>query len=123
MTDDCILVFIKLCFLLDTVNYCLYINANENKLSIIIPAYNEKATIYLKIDKIKSVQLINGINKEIIIVYDCSTDNTKQEIYNYISQNKELDVQYFEHEVNKGKGVALHTGIKKYRSKYENTRC
>ena len=47
-----------------------------NKLSILIPAYNEGGTIHLILDKIKAVTLDNGIQKEIIIVNDCSTDET-----------------------------------------------
>ncbi|HRE24858.1 MAG TPA: glycosyltransferase, partial [Bacteroidia bacterium] len=42
------------------------------KLSIIIPAYNEAATIHLILDKVLSVELLNNIKKEIIIVNDCS---------------------------------------------------
>lgn len=82
-----------------------------NKLSIVIPAYNEAATIHLILDKIKEVQLVNNIEKEIIIVNDCSTDATKEAIQNYISKNSNLNIQYYEHKLNKGKGAALHTGI------------
>ena len=46
------------------------------KLSIIIPAYNEQTTIELLIEKVLSVKLVNNIDKEIIIINDCSTDNT-----------------------------------------------
>ena len=81
------------------------------KLSIIIPAYNEAATVHLILDKIKEVQLINGIEKEIIVINDCSTDDTKEAIENYILKNNELDIKYFEHGKNKGKGAAIHTGI------------
>jgi glycosyltransferase involved in cell wall biosynthesis len=83
------------------------------KLSIIIPAYNESETIHLILDKIKKVELINGIAKEIIIVNDFSTDATKERILSYIKSNPELDICYYEHEKNKGKGAALHTGISK----------
>jgi glycosyltransferase involved in cell wall biosynthesis len=83
-----------------------------SKLSIVIPAYNEGATIHLIMDKIKAVQLINGIEKEIIIVNDCSKDNTEESIQNYIASNSSLNIRYLKHEVNKGKGAALHTGIK-----------
>lgn len=88
---------------------------NIQKLSIIIPAYNEGNTIHLILDKVKNVQLINNIKKEVIIINDYSTDNTKEAIEKYIQlQNEEnIDIQYFEHEKNKGKGAALHTGIKK----------
>ena len=88
------------------------------KLSIIIPAYNEAATIHLILEKIKQVQLVNDIEKEIIIVNDYSTDNTKGAIEAYISNNKELNIQYFEHPKNKGKGAALHTGIKNATGEY-----
>ena len=47
------------------------------KLSIIIPAYNEGSTIHLILNKVKDVELIHDIQKEIIIVNDCSTDNTE----------------------------------------------
>lgn len=84
---------------------------NINKLSIIIPAYNEEKTIHFILDKIKDVNLINEITKEVIIVNDCSTDDTEKAINYYISSNPMLDIQYFKHDVNKGKGAALHTGI------------
>ncbi len=83
-----------------------------NTLSIIIPAYNEGNTIHLILDKIKNVRLENDISKEIIIVDDCSKDNTKNAIHNYIASNPDLNILYFEQPVNMGKGAALHSGIK-----------
>lgn len=83
------------------------------KISIIIPAYNEAMTIHQILDKIQEVTLVNNIEKEVIIVNDCSTDATTEKIHEYIKNNPSLDIQYFEHEVNKGKGAALHTGISK----------
>jgi glycosyltransferase involved in cell wall biosynthesis len=88
------------------------------KLSIIIPAYNEERTIHFILNKVKEVNLINGITKEVIIVNDCSTDETERTIKNYISTNPTLDIQYFRHEFNKGKGAALHTGIDKATGEY-----
>jgi glycosyltransferase involved in cell wall biosynthesis len=88
------------------------------KLSIIIPAYNEERTIHFILNKVKEVNLINGITKEVIIVNDCSTDETELAIKNYISTNPTLDIQYFSHEINKGKGAALHTGIDKATGEY-----
>jgi glycosyltransferase involved in cell wall biosynthesis len=81
------------------------------KLSIIVPAYNEEKTIHLILDKIINVELINGIKKEIIIINDCSTDDTESAIKNYINKNPSYEIIYFKHEKNKGKGAALHTGI------------
>jgi len=81
------------------------------KLSIVIPAYNEEKTIHLILDKIAGVQLVNGIDKELIIVNDFSKDDTKGAISRYMEKHPELPIQYFEHEKNMGKGAALHTGI------------
>lgn len=87
-------------------------------LSIIIPAYNEEKTIHLILNKIKGVELISGIQKEIIIVNDCSKDNTGQIISEYIEKNPTIHISYYEHETNKGKGAALHTGIEKATGDY-----
>ena len=89
-----------------------------NKLSIVIPAYNEGPTIHFILDKLQRVTLLNNIEKEVIIVNDCSKDNTKEAVKNYMAQNPSLNIQYFEHEVNKGKGAALHTGIQKATGEY-----
>lgn len=83
-----------------------------NKLSIVIPAYNEGRTIHLILNKVKSVELTGGIEKEVIIVNDCSKDNTEEAILSYKAANPELPISYYKHEVNQGKGAALHTGIK-----------
>jgi glycosyltransferase involved in cell wall biosynthesis len=81
------------------------------KLSIIIPAYNEGVTIHFILDKIKDVNLINDITKEIIIVNDCSTDDTEKAVQNFIATNPSLEIQYFKHDANQGKGAAIRTGI------------
>ena len=88
------------------------------KLTIIIPTYNEAPTIHLILDKLQQVNLLNSIEKEIIIVNDFSTDNTEEAINNYVKNNPLLNIQYFKHEVNKGKGAALHTGIQKATGDY-----
>ncbi len=82
------------------------------KLSIVIPAYNEGPTIHHILNKIKAVQLIKDISREIIIVNDCSKDNTEESIMAYQSANPDVPITYYKHEVNMGKGAALHTGIK-----------
>ena len=84
-----------------------------SQLSIVIPAYNEEATIHLILDKVKAVQLNGGLTKEIIIVNDCSKDDTEGAIKTYMANNPSLEISYYKHEVNKGKGAALHTGIEK----------
>lgn len=84
----------------------------KRKLSIIIPAFNEGATIHRILDKVAGVKLINEFEKEVLIVNDCSTDNTEEAILRYKANKPELNIQYHKHNVNKGKGAALHTGIK-----------
>lgn len=81
------------------------------KLSIIIPVYNEENTIALILDKIDYVKLLGSIEKEIIIVNDCSKDGTEQVIAHYQRTHPDLAIRYYRHEKNQGKGAAIHTGI------------
>jgi len=81
------------------------------KLSIIIPAYNEQATIYNILKRVSSVELIQGIEKELVVVNDCSKDDTETELFRFITENPEIEINYQKHAVNRGKGAALHTGI------------
>jgi glycosyltransferase involved in cell wall biosynthesis len=88
------------------------------KLSILIPAFNEGPTIHLILNKIKEVVLDNEIEKEIIIVNDCSKDDTVQKVEKYISENKDLNIQLFSQPVNMGKGAAINRAIKKATGEY-----
>jgi glycosyltransferase involved in cell wall biosynthesis len=83
------------------------------KLSIIIPAFNEGSTIHQILDKVKAVRLPEGIDKEVIIVNDFSLDNTEDAVLSYQQKNTELNIHYFKHSSNKGKGASLQTGIEK----------
>ncbi|HBT94432.1 MAG TPA: glycosyl transferase [Chitinophagaceae bacterium] len=83
-----------------------------NKISIIVPAYNEEATISIVIDKLLNLTFINNIKKEIIIVNDCSIDHTENLIQDIIKRNEGVEIVYLKHEKNSGKGAAIHTGIK-----------
>lgn len=91
---------------------------NIETLSIIIPVYNEGNTIHLVLKKIQDISLVNGLKKEIVIVNDCSTDNTENVIQKYIAENSSLKIRYLKHETNKGKGAALHTGIREATGEY-----
>lgn len=90
----------------------------NKKLSIIIPAYNEAATIHLILDKVQQVNLLNNIQKEIVIVNDCSTDQTQETIEKYKADNPHLDIQLYKQAVNQGKGAAIHKGIEKAQGDY-----
>jgi glycosyltransferase involved in cell wall biosynthesis len=87
-------------------------------LSIIIPVFNEEETISLLLSNVCNVNLIANIEKEIIIVNDCSTDRTGDEIEKFIDSNPSMRIHYRKHEVNSGKGAALHTGISMARGEY-----
>jgi glycosyltransferase involved in cell wall biosynthesis len=87
--------------------------SNQLVLSIIVPCYNEEKTIHRILDKINAVQLPHNLSKEVILVNDCSKDGTKEALEQYIARHPDLNYRLFHHEVNKGKGAALHTGIQK----------
>jgi glycosyltransferase involved in cell wall biosynthesis len=81
------------------------------KLSIIIPVYNEEKTIHSIIETVKSVDIRIGesvIEKEIIVVDDCSKDRTREILKKDIEP---LVDKVLYHEVNQGKGGAIHTGL------------
>lgn len=80
-------------------------------LSIIIPAYNEENTIERILNKVSDVALTQGVMKEMVVVNDCSQDNTEKIIKEYIIKYPNKNISLINHEVNKGKGAALHTGF------------
>jgi glycosyltransferase involved in cell wall biosynthesis len=87
-------------------------------LSIVIPAFNEEKTIVKILDKIKGAELPINWDKEILITNDCSTDSTELAIKEYMDKNSEMDISYFKHYKNKGKGSALHTSIEHAKGDY-----
>lgn len=88
------------------------------KLSILIPAYNEGPTIHLILDRIKDVVLDNNIQKEIVIVNDCSKDNTVEKVEAYMQSNPELDIRLFSQPYNQGKGAAINRAIQEATGEY-----
>ncbi|GEM_PF-3046230 len=95
--------------------FLFFIYFDENTillLSIVIPAFNEASTIHLILTKIKQTQLIGGLGKEILIVDDCSIDQTQQAVARYQQENTNLTIRYFRNEVNRGKGFSLARGIR-----------
>ncbi|MCD4681759.1 MAG: glycosyltransferase family 2 protein, partial [Bacteroidales bacterium] len=84
---------------------------SHKTLSILIPAYNEASTIHQILDKVVSVELVNNSFKEIIVVNDKSTDNTKEVIEKYIESHQDSNINLYNLEKNQGKGAAIHKGI------------
>ncbi|MCG8575619.1 MAG: glycosyltransferase family 2 protein [Flavobacteriales bacterium] len=89
-----------------------------NRLSIIIPVYNEGKTISSVIETINVLELINGVKKQVIIVDDCSTDESNEMIRQSLEKISNPNFQLIRHEVNLGKGGAIHTGIQKAEGDY-----
>ena len=88
------------------------------KLSILIPAYNEEKTIQVILEKVREVELERGITKEIVIVNDCSKDGTVAKIEEYMTAHPEMDIRFFSQERNQGKGAAINRAIKECSGDY-----
>jgi glycosyltransferase involved in cell wall biosynthesis len=87
-------------------------------LSIIIPVYNEARTIHQILDLLRDLKLVNDISKEIILVNDCSSDNSVEVIQAYMARHPQMQLRLLQHNVNQGKGAALHTGIREATGDY-----
>lgn len=81
------------------------------KLSILIPVYNEGKTIDQLLQKVVDLQLYGNIQKEIVVVNDCSKDNTDDAIKSFLTTLNGVDIRYFSQEINKGKGAAIHRAM------------
>lgn len=81
-------------------------------LSVVIPVYNEAATIEKMLDRVRSAPL-DGIEKQIIVVDDCSTDETAAKLDALAAAGGSGgDIIVLHHERNQGKGAAVRTGVK-----------
>lgn len=80
-------------------------------LSVIIPAFNEAGTIKIILEKIISVQLIDKVQKEVIVVDDASEDATADQVNTFMRSHPGENIKIIRQDVNQGKGAALHRGI------------
>lgn len=80
-------------------------------LSILIPAYNEARTIHEILDKVLAVQLLNDLQKEIVIVNDCSKDDTQKVVEKYFESKPHVKCNLYEQPFNQGKGAAIRKAI------------
>ncbi|GAA3935289.1 glycosyltransferase family 2 protein [Hymenobacter algoricola] len=87
-------------------------------ISIVVPVYNEARTIHQLLDLLRKLQLVNDIQKEVIVVDDCSTDNSAEALSTYAARYPEMGLRVLHHTVNQGKGAALHTGIREATGDY-----
>lgn len=91
---------------------------NIHKLSILIPAYNEENTIQVILERVKEVELLYDIQKEIVIVNDCSKDQTVAKVEAYMALNPDMDIRLFSQDKNQGKGAAINRAIKECTGDY-----
>lgn len=87
------------------------IGAMIQTLTIVIPAYNEGKTIHLILDRVREVELTGNLQKEVIVVNDCSKDDTTAALERYATAYPDFPMRIMQHEVNRGKGAAIRTGI------------
>ena len=80
-------------------------------LSVLIPAYNEAATVETILTKVAEAKLFPEISLELIIVNDASSDGTEQRVAHWISANPQVRARLVSHPKNRGKGAAIRTGI------------
>lgn len=80
-------------------------------LSIIIPVYNEERLVVDLLSRVMALQLQDGIRKEIIVVDDGSSDDTVHQITKFIEKSAFVHCRLLQHEMNRGKGAAVKTGI------------
>lgn len=81
------------------------------KLSILIPVYNEENTIGLLLQKLIKITLPYGLEKEVILINDGSTDNSKAIMQSFSKGGLSSEIKYLEHLKNRGKGAAIHSAL------------
>lgn len=80
-------------------------------LSIVVPVYNEEKTIAQILDRVMAVDLVGGVARQLVAVDDCSQDDSFRALKRYQEAHPGLDLVVLRHDLNQGKGAALHTGI------------
>lgn len=84
---------------------------NSESLSILIPLYNEEEFICELLARVVAAPLPGGLDREIIIVDDGSTDGSAEAVEHFIASQPGVRIQLIRHEKNRGKGAAVRTAI------------
>jgi len=79
------------------------------KLSVVIPVYNERGLLPTVIERVTTVPLPHGIDRELVLVDDRSTDGSREWLEDFARERPDVIVRF--HKVNRGKGAALRTGF------------
>lgn len=82
------------------------------KVSIVVPVYNEEATIQELVDLVVMAPLPTGLVREIVCVNDCSKDGTGKKLDELPGLHPEIEIRVMHKPVNQGKGAALRDGFK-----------
>jgi glycosyltransferase involved in cell wall biosynthesis len=78
--------------------------------SIVVPVYNERATVAAILARVAAAPLPAGLEREIVVVDDASTDGTR-ELLRELASGGRLSIRLFEQPANRGKGAALRRGF------------
>jgi glycosyltransferase involved in cell wall biosynthesis len=79
------------------------------KLTVVIPVYNERGLLPRVVDRVTGVALPHGVDHELVLVDDCSTDGSREWLEGLARERPDVVIRF--HEVNRGKGAALRTGF------------
>jgi len=79
-----------------------------SRLSVVIPVYNEERTVGALVDAVLAAPLPDGVERELIVVDDGSTDATRGELARFAADPR---VRVIDQQVNRGKGAALRRGF------------
>jgi len=91
---------------------------SNQTLTIIIPVYNEVTTIWLVLESLKALVLVQSLQKEIVVIDDGSQDGTANLVQDFIQANPDTIILYSRHQINRGKGAAIRTGIQQATGEY-----
>lgn len=91
---------------------------NSGTLSVLIPLFNEEEFIGELLARVAAAPLPGGLTKEIVVVDDCSTDESAAMVESFIASCPGIPVRLIRHETNRGKGAAIRTAIQAATGEY-----